>query len=104
VAAFVKASMQGWKAYMTNPAQGNGAIKKANPAMTDEQLKFAMTQMNKYELVTGGDAKTQGLGIITEARLKKSYDMLVSNQLIDAAKVPLNETYTLQFIKSLNIK
>ncbi len=33
--------------------------------------------MKKYQLVTGGDAITDGIGIITRPRLKKTWDMLV---------------------------
>jgi hypothetical protein len=33
---------------------------------------FGIAQMKHYQLVTGGDAKTGGIGIITEPRLKKT--------------------------------
>ena len=38
-------------------------------------------------IVTGGDAAKLGIGIMTDARIKASYDFLVDNKLIDPAKV-----------------
>lgn len=40
--------------------------------MGAEQIAFGIAQMKQYQLVTGGDAKTGGIGIITEPRLKKN--------------------------------
>ena len=42
VARFVKASMEGWKSYMENPAPGNELIKKDNPNMSDGQIAYGM--------------------------------------------------------------
>lgn len=103
VAAFVKASMQGWKAYLQDPTAGNALIAKANPQMSADQIAFGIAQMKKYQLVTGGDAQTGGIGIITESRLKKSWEMLVKNKLIDAEKVPFGQTYTLDMIKDAKV-
>jgi NitT/TauT family transport system substrate-binding protein len=41
VQRFVRASMEGWKSYMADPAPANALIKKDNPNMTDEQLAYA---------------------------------------------------------------
>lgn len=103
VAAFVKASMEGWKSYLRDPAPGNNLIGKANPQMGAEQIAFGIAQMKQYQLVTGGDAKTGGIGIITEPRLKKTWDMLVKNKLIDASKVPFEQTYTLEMVKDAGV-
>ena len=46
--------------------------------MGAEQIAFGIAQMKQYQLVTGGDAKSGGIGIITEPRLKKkAWDILV---------------------------
>jgi NitT/TauT family transport system substrate-binding protein len=103
VAAFVKASMQGWKEYLQDPTAGNALITKDNPRMGADQITFGIAQIKKYELVTGGDARTGGIGIITEPRLKKTWDMLVKNKLIDADKVPFEQTYTLDMIKDAKV-
>ena len=54
-------------------------------------------------MATGGDAATMGIGIMTDARAKASYDFLVDAKLIDPAKVKLAETYTTSFVKDLKV-
>jgi len=103
VAAFVKASMQGWKNYLQDPAAGNVLIKKENPQMSDEQIAFGIAQMKKYQMLTGGDAQTGGIGIMTEARLKQTWQLLIDTKLIDAAKVPFDGSYTLKFIQDVKV-
>ena len=103
VAAFVKGSAEGWKSYMADPAPGNALIKKDNPAMTDDQLAYSVAKMKETGLVSGGDAAKLGIGIMTEARLKASYDFLVSAKLIDPAKVELTKTYTTEFVKDIKV-
>jgi NitT/TauT family transport system substrate-binding protein len=103
VAAFVRASAEGWKNYLADPAPGNALIKKDNPAMTDDQLEASVRQIRQSGLVTSGDAARLGIGILTEARLKASYDFLVSAKLVDPARTQLAKTYTTEFVQDLNI-
>ncbi len=104
VAAFVKASMQGWKDYLKgNPAAANTLIKKDNPNMTDDRIAVGIKLMNESGMVFGGDAATLGVGIMTDERMKKSYDMMVAMKLLDPAKVNLKKTYTTQFVRDLKI-
>ncbi len=91
--------MEGWKSYLQDPAPGNSLIGKANPQMGAEQIAFGIAQMKQYQLVTGGDVKSGGIGIITEPRLKNP-DILVKNKLIDASKVPFEQTYTRRWSKT----
>ena len=103
VAAFVKASAEGWKSYLIDPAPGNALIKKENPAMADDQLAYSLAKMKETGLVAGGDAAKLGIGVMTEARLKASYDFLVTSKLIDPGKVDLSKTYTTEFVKDLKV-
>jgi NitT/TauT family transport system substrate-binding protein len=103
VASFVKASMEGWKSYLVNPAPANALIKKENPSMTDEQLAYSVGKLKEMGMATGGDAATMGIGIMTDVRAKASYDFLVESKLIDPAKVKLADTFTTSFIKDLKI-
>ena len=50
-----------------------------------------------------GIAKAMISEIITEPRLKKTWDMLVKNKLIDASKVPFEQTYTLEMVKDAGV-
>ena len=103
VAAFVRATMEGWKSYLANPAPANALIRKDNPNMTDEQLAYSVAKLKELGIVTGGDAQKLGIGVITEARLKATYDLMVSSGVIEAAKVDLAKTYTTEFVRDLRI-
>jgi NitT/TauT family transport system substrate-binding protein len=103
VAAFVKATAEGWKSYLADPAPGNALIKKDNPEMTDDQLAYSVGKLKESGMVAGGDAAKLGIGIMTEARAKASYDFMVSSKLLDPAKVKLADTYTAEFIKDVKV-
>ncbi|HEY9065956.1 MAG TPA: ABC transporter substrate-binding protein [Burkholderiaceae bacterium] len=103
VAAFVKASAEGWKSYLENPAPGNALIKKDNPEMTDDQLAYSVAKLKESGMIAGGDAGKLGIGVITDTRAKASYDFLVSAKLLDPAKVKLADTYTTEFIKDVKV-
>lgn len=103
VAAFVKASAEGWKSYLANPAPANALIKKDNPNMTDDQLAYSVAKLKEMGMITGGDAAKLGIGVITDARAKASYDFLVTAKLLDPAKIELAKTYTTEFIKDAKV-
>ena len=50
---FVRASAEGWKSYLANPAPGNALIKRDNPQMGDELLAYGHRKMKEYAIVTG---------------------------------------------------
>ena len=103
VAAFVKGSAEGWKSYLADPAPGNALIKKDNPNMTDDQLAYSVGKLKEMGMVTGGDAAKLGIGIMTDARAKASYDFLVSAKLVDPAKVEIAKSYNMDFVKDLKV-
>ena len=55
--------------------------------MTDEQLAYSVAKLRELGMVTGGDAATLGIGAMTEARVRATYDFLIGNGLLDAAKL-----------------
>ena len=104
VAAFVQASMQGWKDYLKgDPSAANALIKKDNPNMTDDLLANGIKLLLSSGMVFSGDAAKFGVGIVTDDRMKKTYDMMVAMKLLDPAKVDLKKTYTTEFVKDLKI-
>ena len=103
IEGFIKASMLGWKSYLKSPNQGNALIKKANSNMTDGKIEYAIELMESSEIVEGGDAKTKGIGVITDARMKKTWDMAVGNGLFSAADVDLSKVYTTQFVDAVRV-
>lgn len=99
---FVQATAEGWKSYLRNPAPGNALIKKANPEMTEELMAFGVAKMKDYGLVTGGDAKTQGILTMTDSRWKQTFDFMVSAGLTKP-DVDYHRAYTLQFVKEIKV-
>ena len=104
VAAFVKATMEGWKGYLKgDPSAANALIKKDNPNMTDDKIANGIKLLNESGMVMGGEAAKMGVGVITDERMKKTYDMMVAMKLLDPAKVDLKKTYTTQFVKDIKV-
>jgi NitT/TauT family transport system substrate-binding protein len=103
VAAFVQATMEGWKSYLQNPAPGNELIRKENPNMTQEQLDYSVGKLRELGMVTSGDAATKGIGTMSEARLRASYDLMVASKVIDPAKVDFASTYTLDIVNAIKV-
>jgi NitT/TauT family transport system substrate-binding protein len=102
VARFVKASLEGWRSYLRNPAPANVLIRIDNPKMADRQMEFAVEQLKDLKAVDGGDAATMGLGIITEARWKATYELMVSAGLLKP-DVDWRAGFTDRFAKDLKL-
>src|SRR5579863_4244875 len=51
VAAFVRASMLGWRDYLARPAMANLRIREANPAMTQAQLDYAVAYLQRKHVL-----------------------------------------------------
>jgi NitT/TauT family transport system substrate-binding protein len=102
VARFVKASLEGWRDYIKNPAPGNALIKADNPKMTDGQIAFAIEKLRENKAIDGGDAATLGIGVITEARYKQIYDFLVAGELLDP-KTDWHKAFDVRFVKDLKV-
>ncbi len=104
VASFVKATMLGWKNYLRgDPSAANALIKRDNPNMSDDLLANGIKLLNQTGMVLGGDAARLGVGIVTDARMQKTYEMMVAMKLIDPAKVDLKKTYTTEFVQNLRV-
>jgi NitT/TauT family transport system substrate-binding protein len=104
VARFVRASMEGWRSYLEEgmKAAGNDLIRKDNPNMRDDQIAYGIAKLKEYKLVTGGDAAKMGIGVMTDDRWKKTYDYMVSAELLKPG-VDYRQAYTTQFVKDLRV-
>jgi len=102
VQRFVRASMEGWKGYLEDPAAANELIKKDNPNMKDDQLAYAIAKLKEQNLVGGGDAAKMGIGVMTDERWKKTHEYMVSAGLLPAS-VDVRQAYTTQFVKDLKV-
>ena len=100
---FVKATLEGWKSYLEgDPSPANALIKADNPNMSDAQIAFGIKRMKELHIVDGGDAKTMGIGIITEARWKSDYELMSSNDLLPK-DTDWKKGFTTQFVNDLKI-
>jgi NitT/TauT family transport system substrate-binding protein len=98
VQRFVNASIEGWYSYLYgDPAPGNALIKKDNPEMNDALISYGMTQIKEHGIVDSGDAKTMGIGAMTDARWQEFFDTMVKAGLYPAT-MDYKKAFTLQFV------
>src|SRR5258708_10264497 len=100
VTRFVKASLEGWRDYIKNPAPANALIKADNPKMTDGQIAFAIEKLKENKASDGGDAAKLGIGIITGQRYKQIYDFLFAADLLDP-KTDLQKSRHVRYVKDV---
>ncbi len=93
---FVRASAEGWKSYLANPAPGNALIKRENPQMSDELLAYGHRKMREYAIVTGSDTATGGLLTMTDSRWRQTIEFLR-----DAGLAKPNTDYASAFTLSI---
>jgi NitT/TauT family transport system substrate-binding protein len=76
VKAFVAATAAGWRAYLYgDAAPGDALILKNNPEMTEDVLAQAREKLRAHGIIDSGDAKTGGLGAMTDARWAAFFQM-----------------------------
>jgi len=95
---FIDASIKGWYSYLYgDPAPANALIKKINPDMTDEKIAFSISTMRSYGIVDSGDAKTLGIGAMTDERWASFY-----NSMVEAGALPggldVKKAYSIAFV------
>jgi NitT/TauT family transport system substrate-binding protein len=74
VKAFVEASAKGWHDYLYgDPKPADALILKDNPDMTQDVLDQARAKMRDAGIVDGGDAKTQGIGTMSDRRWAEAF-------------------------------
>jgi NitT/TauT family transport system substrate-binding protein len=98
VQAFVEASIDGWIGYLhADPKKANARIAKDNPDMTDSIMAQAIRQMRDRGMVDGGDARTLGVGAMTDARLKTFFDVMSANKVFDP-KLDYRKAFDTRFV------
>ncbi|MEO8536928.1 MAG: ABC transporter substrate-binding protein [Betaproteobacteria bacterium] len=99
---FIRASAEGWKSYLANPAPGNALIREANPQMSDELLDYGLRKIRQYGIVTGGDAQTLGILTMSDARWQSTIDFLRSVGLAKPG-VDYRRAYSLDLVKAVHV-
>lgn len=97
VRAFVQATREGWRNYLSDGAVGNKAILAANDhGMTAEALLFGAESMR--DLAMPDDASIESVGQMTDKRWQTLFDQLVELKLVDPNKVQATDCYSLEFL------
>jgi NitT/TauT family transport system substrate-binding protein len=65
--------------------------------MDDTKIAYAIKAMNEKGIVDSGDAKTLGIGAMTDARWKSFYEAMVASGAVPAG-LDLSKAYTLRFV------
>jgi NitT/TauT family transport system substrate-binding protein len=99
---FIRASAEGWKSYLANPAPGNALIKRDNPQMSDELLAYGHRKMLEFGIVTGSDTGTQGLLTMTDKRWQDTVEFLRGAGLAKAG-VNYGSAYTLSIVEDVRV-
>jgi NitT/TauT family transport system substrate-binding protein len=98
VKAFVDATAAGWKTYLYgDPKPADALILKDNPEMSQDVLDQARAKMREKGIVLSGDAASQGIGAMSDARWA-SFFQVASSQNVYPKDMDYRRAYTLQFL------
>lgn len=97
VQRFVEASIKGWYSYLDDPAPANELIKQDNPEMTDAQMAYGLEKMKEYGIVISGEAETDGIGAMTDARWQSFFETMSAAGVFDSS-LDYTQAYTLDFV------
>jgi NitT/TauT family transport system substrate-binding protein len=98
VQRFVDASVEGWYGYLYgDPTPANELIKRDNPEMSDALLAYGIAKIKEYGIVDSGDAKTNGIGAMTEVRWRDFFDTM-ANAGVYPKGLDFHKAYTLRFV------
>jgi NitT/TauT family transport system substrate-binding protein len=101
VGKFVRASLRGWKEYLSDPAPAHALIAKLNPALTPDWMQFSWQALRDGNFITGDDASGAQMGQMTAERWATMYSQLIDLKVIDKPFDPAT-AYTLQFVQRAN--
>jgi NitT/TauT family transport system substrate-binding protein len=98
VQRFVDASIEGWYAYLYgDPAPANRLIMRANPEMPADLVAFGRKTLIARGIVDSGDAKTLGIGAMTDARWQAFYRSMTDVGVYKPG-IDLKKAYTTRFV------
>ena len=98
VAAFLKATAEGYRRYLAEPAAANALIRTFNPAMDQEQIDYAHGVMKSRGLIDPGAGVK--IGSMTDARWEQTFKLLSESGVVPA-NFDYRKAYTLQFVRDL---
>jgi NitT/TauT family transport system substrate-binding protein len=99
VQRFVDASTVGWVNYLYGDrTAANAMMMKDNPEMTLDEVETSVALMKQQGVVDSGESLKNGIGAMSEARVKDFYEQMVKAGLYKPGEVDLARVATYQFV------
>ncbi len=76
VRAFVTATLQGWKEYLSHPAEVDRELLRLNPELNPSKMEYSWRALKDGNFVLGDPTKGEIQGVWDEKRLKAEADIL----------------------------
>lgn len=96
IAAYLKATSEGWTYYADHSTEVNAEINAANPEYKPDHLAYAFGVAKPF--VFGGDAETHGVGYMSKERWTTLVGQLAEVGLVDKSKIDVAALYTNEFV------
>jgi NitT/TauT family transport system substrate-binding protein len=96
VKRMVQATLEGWYSFWQDPKPGSALVQQLVKT-PDGQVAYSLGEMKARGIVQSGDALTQGIGAMNDARWKSFYEAMVAAGLYKPG-LDYKKAYTLQFV------
>jgi NitT/TauT family transport system substrate-binding protein len=98
VQRFVDATIEGCYSFLNgDPSKAFAMIAHDNPEMTDAQMSYTRDVLKQYGIIDSGDAKTLGIGAMTDTRWKEIWDLMVRTRVNQPGET-LTDAYDTSFV------
>ncbi|HEX3473239.1 MAG TPA: ABC transporter substrate-binding protein [Silvibacterium sp.] len=98
VAKFVRASVRGWRDYMTDPAAANAMMLKLNPALSPDWMQYSYAALKKGSFITGDEGSGALVGQFDASRWQSMYAQLLDLHVLKKP-IEVNSAFTTRFLK-----
>ena len=100
VRAMVRASSEGWKRYMENPAKAHALIQQMNPQQDHKRMDSIHKVLRERALAESNDTRGGKFGAMSDARWESFHKEMVAAGALPAT-LDYRKAYTLQFVHDL---
>lgn len=100
VRAMVRATSEGWKRYMENPAKAHALIQQMNPQMEMARMETIHKILRERGLAESPDTRGGRYGAMSDARWEAFFKEMSASGALPAT-FDFRKAYTLQFVRDL---
>lgn len=97
VKRFVRASMEGWYSFLADSTPARQLVKQLAPETTEAQMDFSIQAMRNNGIVLSGDALSQGIGVMSQAKWQSFYEQMSDLGLYKKG-LDVSKMFTTQFV------